>query len=99
MEGHAEGVQRLEDIFYVEIWAACDAYMKVWKAKLNEVLDKLKDAFTRGGESRGASRLVQAIDDKICWTLIWQREHFFQAVCQSLITGLSRAAVVSCVKT
>jgi len=99
MEGHAERSQRLEDIFYVRIWAACDAYMKIWKAKLDEVLDKLKDVFTRRGNPRGVSRFIQAIDDKIRRTLIRQCEHFFQAVCQSLIIGLSRAAVVSCVKT
>jgi hypothetical protein len=98
MKGHAERGQRLEDIFYVRIWAACDAYMKTWKAKLDEVLYKLKDMVTRGGNPRGVSRFVQGIDDKICWKLIWQCEHFFQAVCQFLISGLSRAAVVSCMK-
>jgi hypothetical protein len=72
MEGHAERGQRLEDIFYVGIWAACDAYMKIWEAKLDEVFYKLKDEFTRRGNPRGVSRFVQAIDDKICWTLIWK---------------------------
>jgi hypothetical protein len=45
MERHPVRGQRLEDISYLNVWATCDTYMKVWYMKVHELLHKLKDSF------------------------------------------------------
>ena len=73
MEGHAERGQRLEDISYVGIWATCDAYMEVWKAKLDEVL--AIDFNDKGG--------VPRLNPRWRWE---DQEQALLSSCSSLIT-------------
>jgi hypothetical protein len=47
VEGHLTRGQRLENVSYVNLWAACDTYMKFRKAKINQLLHKLKDMVAR----------------------------------------------------
>jgi hypothetical protein len=47
VEAHSTRGHRLEDISYVELWAACDTYMKIRNAELNELLDKLESPIAR----------------------------------------------------
>jgi len=47
MEGHLGMRQRLEDISYIDFWAACDTYVKTRKAKVDKLLHELKNPITR----------------------------------------------------
>ena len=66
---------------------ACDADMKIWKAKLDELLDELKDTFT--GRWHGAVRTpVKGVHDKVDGALIRECEHLFKTSCQNGDTRL-----------
>src|SRR5882757_7352317 len=47
MKGHPERGKRHNGIPYIDFRAACNAYVKVWKAKIDKLLQELKDAFAR----------------------------------------------------
>jgi hypothetical protein len=99
MKGHSARSQRLDDISYVDFRATCDTYMKIWQMKVSELLHKLKDLVARRWNPRNVGTFIKSIHYYIDGMLIWQCEHLFQAPCQSVITGLSRAVVVIGIKT
>jgi len=41
---------------------------------------------------------IEGVNDKVDWTLIREREHLFQALCQDIVTGLTLAFVVVQIK-
>jgi len=47
MERYPARGQRLKDISYVNFWATCYTYMKVWYTTVDELLHKLKNSFAR----------------------------------------------------
>ena len=55
--------QRSERRSNIELESACDAYMKVWKMKADEPLDKLKNLFTSRWNSRPVWTLVESVKD------------------------------------
>jgi hypothetical protein len=42
VERHLTRGKRLKDLAYIDFGATCDANMKVWKAKLDQLFDELK---------------------------------------------------------
>jgi hypothetical protein len=61
MEGHSARGQRLENISYVNFWAACDTYMKIWKVKVNKLLHKPKNTVTGCWNPRDVGTFVKGI--------------------------------------
>ena len=47
VQGHTVMRQRCKSSSDIELWSASDADMEMRKAKVNELLDKRKDLFTR----------------------------------------------------
>jgi hypothetical protein len=77
---------------YVDLQAVHDAYMKIRKVKLDELLDGMNPRIrSRGMESRGMeSRGVWGayrVHPWVNWTFVWEREHLPLAVCQHGIAG------------
>jgi hypothetical protein len=72
--------------------------MKIWKAKLNELLDEQENSFARGRDARGVGTFVESVDYNIGWILIWYSEHLFQALGQKDVTRLACAFVVIRIK-
>jgi len=61
LERHLAGGQRLEDISYVNLWATCDTYMKVWYMKVDELLQKLKNTLARCWDARDVGTFIKGI--------------------------------------
>jgi hypothetical protein len=91
--------ERFKDISYVDLGATGDTDMKIWKAKLDELLDEQENSFSRGRNARGIGTFIEGVDYKIDRILIWDPEHLFQALPQEVITGLFRAILMSFIKT
>ena len=72
--------------------------MEIWTAKFDETFHELKNPFTKRWNPRAVGTLVDGIHDKVDWMLIWKHEHLFQAICQNVVTELSRATVVGRIK-
>jgi hypothetical protein len=47
VEGYSARGKRIEDISYVNFWAACHTYMEMRDMKVDELLHKLKNLVTR----------------------------------------------------
>jgi hypothetical protein len=47
MKGDSARGQRFKDILYVDFRPTRDTYMKVWKTKLDEFLQKMEHPFAR----------------------------------------------------
>jgi len=62
MERHPARGHELKDISYVNFWATCDTYMKVWYMKVDEILQKLKDAFARRWNPRGVGTFIKGVE-------------------------------------
>jgi len=73
--------------------------MKIREAKLDKLCYKLKNLFTRGRNPENVRGFIQGICNKIYRTLIGECKHFFQTLRQFSTSGLSRAAIVSRMKT
>src|SRR5712691_8597 len=99
MKGHLERSKGIKDISYVNLRPAGDANMKMWEAKLDELLDELKNLFARCWNPGDVGTLVNRIHDKVHRALIWEREHLFQTFCQDTVTRLFVARVVGQIKT
>jgi len=98
MKGYSERGKWIKDVSYVDLWPACDANMKIWKVKLDKLLDELKDTFT--GRWHGAvGTLINGVHDKVDWVLIGDCEHLFETFCQNGDTRLFLASVVIGMKT
>jgi hypothetical protein len=91
MKGHPERGKRHNGIPYIDFRAACNAYVKVWKAKIDKLLQELKDA----GRVR---RLIEGVHDEVDGTLIRKCEHLFQAFCQDAVTGSFPSTIVNRIK-
>jgi len=63
-------------------------HVEIWKVKVNELFHKLQNAFTRGWDPGDVGTFIEGIHNKVDWTLFREREHFFQALHQSIITWL-----------
>jgi hypothetical protein len=61
VERHLTGSQRLEDIPYIDFWATCDTYMKVWYIKVNELLYKLNNPLVRCWNPREARTFIKGV--------------------------------------
>ena len=70
MKGYEERDQRLEDDSDVDLWATCDAQMKIRKPYVGELLYKLEDLFPRRWNAREVGTLVERVDNNIDWALI-----------------------------
>jgi hypothetical protein len=62
VERHSARGQRLEDISYVNFWATCDTYMKVWYMKVDKLLHKLKDPFARCWNPRDVGTFIKGVE-------------------------------------
>jgi len=94
MKAYTERGQRLDDMSYVNLRPACDTNMEKWKAKVNEVLHKLKDLFARGWDAGRVRRLIESVDYKVDRWMIWEYKHLFQALRQVNVTRLFLATVM-----
>jgi len=72
--------------------------MKMRKMKVNEPLDKRKDLFTRGWDSRPVRTLVKRIQDNVNGSWIGNREHILKTSYHYTIAGLLRTIVVCRIK-
>jgi hypothetical protein len=61
VERHLARSQGLKDVSYVNFWATCDTYMKVWYMKVDELLHKLKDPFARRWNPRSVGTFIKGI--------------------------------------
>jgi hypothetical protein len=91
--------KRSKDVSYIDLWPACDTDMKIRKAKVGQLLDEVKDPFSRWWNATAIRTLVKSIDDKVYGALIRECEHLFQTSCQNRVTGLLFASVVVRMKT
>jgi hypothetical protein len=69
--------QRLKRILYVDLGAACDAYMKIWKTKIDKLLHKYKDSFARRRDASRVGAFIKGVDYEIRRTLTRETEHLF----------------------
>jgi hypothetical protein len=74
--------QVLKDCLDIDLWATCNAYVQIWKAEINQLIDKLKDFFPGRWNARIVRALVKCVQDNISRTL-QQREskHLFETFC------------------
>jgi len=59
----------------------------------------MKNMFAIGWDTRSGGTLVKGVHDKVDWTLTWEYKHLFKAFCQSTITRLCLAIVISFIQT
>ena len=98
MKAYPERGKWIKDILYVDLWPACDANMKIWKVKLEGVLDELKDTFA--GRWHGVvGTLVNGVHDKVDGALIGECKHLFKTSCQNGDTRLFLAFIMIGMKT
>src|SRR5580658_5040024 len=67
---HPERGQGLNGISYIDLGAAPDTYMKIWKAKVDEFLQKLKHPLASRWNLRCYRRLIECVHDEVDGTLI-----------------------------
>jgi hypothetical protein len=72
--------------------------MKFWKAKVDKVLQKAKDALARRWNPGRYRRLIECVHDQVDRTLSRECEHVFQAFCQNSVTRLHLSVVVIRIK-
>jgi len=98
MERHPARGQRLKDISYVNFWATCDTYMKVWYMKVDELIHKLKNPFARCWKPRDVGTFIKGVYYQVDRMAILDCEHIYQATFQSVITGLLGAVSMNRIK-
>ena|SRR6266702_1233060 len=76
-----------KDIFDIDLRAASNTNMQVWKAQADKVLQKVKDIFSWGWHPR-VGTLVERVNDDINWLLCGDEEHFPKTRLQDIIAGL-----------
>jgi hypothetical protein len=95
---HPERGQRFNGIPYVDLGAARGTYMKVWKAKVDKLFQKLKDALPSRWNPGRYWRLIECVHDQVDRMLITECKHIFQAFCQNTVTRLILSVVMSKMK-
>ena len=66
--------------------------------KINKVLDKGKDLFTRRRDTRQVRALVERIQNNVNWALVGYCEHFFETLHHHPNTGLLFTIVMCQIK-
>ena len=90
--------QWLESSLNVELGTAGDADMKMWEAKVSEVLYKRKDLSTRRRDTRRVWTLVESVQDDVN-RVVGNGEHVFEALCHATNRGLLFAIIVCQIKS
>ena len=90
--------QRRECSSNIELRSAGDAYVKMWKMKVNELLDKRENLFTRRWDSGPVWALVNRVKDNVNRPKIGNREHIFETLYHNTIAGLLCTILVSGIK-
>jgi hypothetical protein len=65
MEGHAERRQRVNSGLYVDLGSTCDAYVEVWEAQGDEIIDKIKNFFSSTWHAEIVRTLIECIKNEI----------------------------------
>jgi hypothetical protein len=98
MKRYSTRGQRVEDLSNVDFGAAGDTNMKMWKAKIDEFLNKPENPFAGRWNSRGIRALIDGVHDKVYRKLTGKCDHFLQAFYQDTIAGLLLAIFIDGVK-
>jgi hypothetical protein len=61
VEGYSAIGERVEDISYVNFWAACHTYMEMQDVKVDELLHKLENLVTRWWDPRDVGTFIKGI--------------------------------------
>ena len=80
--------QRCKSSSDIELWSASDADMEMRKVKVNELLDKRKDLFTRRWNPRPIWALVERVQDDVNRLRMGTLEHILETLYHNFIAGL-----------
>ena len=97
MKGYLTSRQRLQSSSDVDFGATRDAYMKIWKGKLDKLLHETQDQVPRRWHPKSIGTLVDRVHDNVDWPVIGGRERLLQVLTQHVIGGLVCAVVMSLV--
>src|SRR5712672_169747 len=83
----------------VEFRPTCNTYMEIWEAKSNELIDKVKNLFSRGWDAGRDRTLIECIQNDVGRTMGKEMEHFFEAFRHRAIARFVFSTIVCRVKS
>jgi hypothetical protein len=98
MQGNAMLSQRRKRSPDIKLRSAGDAYTKVRKVEVNELLDKSKNLFTRRRDPRPVWTLVERVKDDVYGLRMGDREHILETLYHFTIAGLCCTIVMCRIK-
>ena len=98
MKGDTEGCQGFEAGPDIDFWATGNANVQIVLAQANEMLDKVKDLFSRRRHPSIVGAFIEGIDDEENRVLIRKRQHVIQTSHQGTIIGRLSTLVVFRIK-